>query len=1037
MNELGRLKIDSGKSLARARIKARQALCRLGYSEITVTRMEAALADISRLAVGSGQEIVLSISIAEMGKRQGIVFSIEPVPEQIKYSAAANVYDSAEISISESGNARLLLFRRFGDGMPKPDGSLIEQIREAIAHPTREELTEEISRKNEELSKSQQLLNAILENIGSAVYAKDVDGRYIYVNHVWETETGCKREEVLGLRTMDIISGERGEKYVQEDMQVLKTGKIMRFEDQLTNGEGNATYYLKTGVPMLSDGQIVGVCCLTTDITDRKQMEEELISAKIVAEDAAKSKADFMANMSHEIRTPMNVIVGMTFLLNNTQLNTKQRDYAGKIQRSSQHLLGIINDILDFSKIEVGKLNIEQTDFRLHVLLENLYNMIGEKCYEKNLELIFDIDPDISDGLCGDPLRLGQVLVNYTNNAVKFTETGEIVVRIRKIAHDGDMCTLRFEVQDSGIGLTQEQKALLFQPFQQADTSTTRKYGGTGLGLVISKQLVALMGGDVGVESTYGVGSVFWFTVHLRERKKNRNRMQCNISIKGRRVLVVDDNAITRKVFSEILNTLTLRANEAENGDTAIRMVKEADKLNDPYEVIYMDMQMPHMNGIETWKKILALKLSHTPKCMIVTAYGHEEVFYEAEKANLDQVLIKPITPSTLLEATYQILGGSIIYRESKPGDEKQKAFSSLNSLQNIRILLVEDNELNQQVAIELLDRNGIQIDVAENGQIAVDMVMHKPYDAVLMDMQMPVMDGFEATNLIRERPEFSDLPIIAMTANAMMEDKERCINAGMNDYVTKPIEPEQLFSALRKWTGMSHKDDRKSHKQEWQPEAKRKADKQKDPNDGINGIEIPDLNTKLGLDHILGKKDAYIKILRKFSVTQKNAITDIEDALDKKDIITAKRIAHTLKALAGNIGAESLAEKAAALELIIKERLPKKALQTALNETRSMLCFLINELERTLPPEPAANSPSGPETASEQLKAVLLELKPYIQSRKPKRCAEMMEKLRKMVWPERLRADAVSLDTLISKYQYREAMDILDSLTHSLEGDE
>jgi len=683
-------------------------------------------------------------------------------------------------------------------------------------------------------------------------------------------------------------------------------------------------------------------------------------------------------------------------------------------------------------------------------VLENLYNMIGGKCSDKNLELIFDIDPKISDYLCGDPLRLGQVLVNYTNNAVKFTEKGEIIVRIKKVKTDGDMCTLRFEVQDSGIGLTDEQKDKLFQAFQQADTSTTRKYGGTGLGLVISKQLATLMGGEVGVESEYGVGSTFWFTARLRERKGVRRHMHSNIDIKGRRVLVVDDNAMARKVLQEILVSLTLRADEADSGEEALRMVREADQRDDPYEVIYMDIQMPYMNGIETWKKISVMDISRKPSCMIVTAYGREEVFHEAESAGIEQVLIKPTTPSTLLEATYQILGGSIIYDDEESRRERQPSISTLDSLNNIKVLLVEDNDLNQQVVIELLNSDGIQIDVADNGQIALEMVVKRAYDVVLMDMQMPVMDGYEATRRIREKPEFSALPIIAMTANAMTEDRERCINAGMNDFVTKPIDPDQLFSTLQKWTAdTSNQAPAETGKRPPEdtgiPERARPAGKTgipetKKPDEqgqlpDMLDFHIPGLDMKLGLKRILGKKDVYIRILRKFAMAQRNAITEIETALTEGDRETAERIAHTLKGLSGNIGAESLQEKAAALERVIKENVPEKTLKIAMNETRSMLSFLVNEMEKALPKETAEPVSAGPATEREILKRILLELSPHIQSRKPKKCAEVMNEYRKLVWPDQLKEDAAVLGRMVSKYQYREALEKLNALVQALEG--
>lgn len=750
-----------------------------------------------------------------------------------------------------------------------------------------------------------------------------------------------------------------------------------------------------------------------------------MIVAKGIAEDAAKSKADFLANMSHEIRTPMNAIMGMTFLLKNTELSYKQKDYADKIYKSSQHLLGIINDILDFSKIEAGKMEIENIDFKLHSVLENLFNMIGGKCCEKNLELIFDVDSNISDYLCGDPLRLGQVLVNYTNNAVKFTEKGEIIVRIKKESQNGDMCLLRFEVQDTGIGLTDEQKSALFQSFQQADTSTTRKYGGTGLGLAISRNLVNLMGGEVGVESTYGVGSTFWFTTHLREQKKSSDPWNYNINITDRRALVVDNNLVARRVLCEMLRVLTLRADEADSGKTALSMVKNADSLNDPYELIYMDMQMPGMNGIETYQKIASLNLRSSPRCIIVTAFGREEVFHEAEEAGIELVLIKPLTSSVLLESIYKILGFSMNRQKNDVGEDLKEMNTSLNAIRGARILLVEDNELNQQMVMELLSGCGIYIDIAENGQAAVDTVLKNSYDAVLMDIQMPVLDGLEATVRIRENPELQSLPIIAMTANALVEDRNRSMEAGMNDHIVKPVDPEQLFSVLLKWIPSG---------QGAEPFQQGCPGKTEPPGKALH-INIPGLNTQLGLKRVLGKQGIYLSILRKFAKGQKDSVSEIERALDSGDRGTAERLAHTLKGVAGNIGAEAVQKKAALLQDSIREDAPREALKTVLEETRELLEPIVNAIETAIPPEDGVSVPSDRESTSEELLRVLRDLRPYIEAHKPRKCAEVMGEYRKLVWPLELKREAAILDMAISKYKYGEAIRSLDSLLETLGG--
>ena len=772
-------------------------------------------------------------------------------------------------------------------------------------------------------------LSRAIEQSPTSVVITDPDGIIEYVNPKFSEISGYSREEAVGQNPRILNSGVHPQEYFKEMWDTILAGNEWRGELCNKKKNGDLLWESASVSPIRNaEGRTTHFVAVKEDITERKRMEEELREAKQAADEANKAKGDFLANMSHEIRTPMNAVIGMTHLALKTDLTRKQQDYLNKIQSSANSLLGIINDILDFSKIEAGKLDMESVDFNLDDVMDNLANLVTVKAQEKEeLEVLFAIAGNVPRHLVGDSLRLGQVLINLTNNSVKFTETGEIVVSTKLVKLELDRITLQFSVSDTGIGLTKDQVGRLFQSFTQADTSTTRKYGGTGLGLTISKRLVEMMGGEIWVESEPGRGTTFSFTARFgKGQVKEKKRPLPPVDLRGTKVLVVDDNATSRDILREMLASFSFEVTAATSGEEGLKKLESAPQ-DQPYELVIMDWKMPGMDGIEASRRIKAdLNLAKAPAIVLVTAYGREEVMQQAEEAGLDGFLLKPVSPSVLFDATMQAFGEDASIG-ARTAHSRERETAMLEDIQGARILLVEDNEINQQVALEILESAGFDVTVADNGKTAISAISNADYDAVLMDIQMPVMDGYTATREIRRNPQYKDLPIVAMTAHAMAGDHEKSLDAGMNDHVTKPIDPDKLFTTLGQWIRSGNSPTEAGQAaitgDAVAEPAGRTARAVAGPAEGeplpetLAGFDLSE-----GLRRLQGNRVLYRKLLLNFAADYSLKVDEIRAAMINIDPDQARSLAHALKGVAGNLAANDLQAAAAEVELLFKNAL-------------------------------------------------------------------------------------------------------------------
>ncbi len=772
---------------------------------------------------------------------------------------------------------------------------------------------EDITAEREAGEKIRKLSQAV-EQSPTMVIITDLAGNIEYVNRCFCEITGYAREEAMGKNPRFLKGPNQSPDASRNLWSTIASGKSWNGEfcNRKRNGE---IFWVNTSIAPVLDQtkKPTHFLAIQEDITTRKEMEEALKNAKDIAELATEAKSQFLANMSHEIRTPMNAIIGLSYLCQQTELTARQSGYLKKITVAADNLLGIINDVLDFSKAEAGKMTLESIEFDLDEILEQLADLVTGKAQEKGLEIIFLTAPGVPTRFVGDPLRLRQILINLANNAVKYTPSGEIVISTDVVKRENDVAVLCFSVTDSGIGLTPEQQKLLFQPFTQADSSITRRFGGTGLGLSICRRLVDLMSGEISVESAKNKGSTFRFTVRLKVIAE-REQLQPTSDLRGLNVLVVDDSEPSLAAFRSQLQALSFVVNTASNMEEALTKIS-ASAGTRPFDLVMLDWKFPGVSGVESIIQIKDAMKKGPQKdrqlhIITVVPFGLE---LNAEKTlgkDLEAMLIKPYTLSTLLDTIIRLFHKdvSLPRKSSKPVASQ----ADLAGLRGARVMLVEDNEINQEFACELLEKTGMKVEIAGNGLIALKTLEISSFDCILMDVQMPEMDGYTAAQAIRRQPQYKTLPIIAMTAGAMSGDQEKALAAGMNDYITKPVDPQKLFAKLVQWIKPANRQIEAAPPAPENPPAVKSAGKLP---------QIAGMDAEAGLARIGGNFDRLISVLKKFCITHTDTPEKIRLSLADNNFDEARIAAHTLAGVAGNIGAATVEKAARSVEAAIVDR--------------------------------------------------------------------------------------------------------------------
>lgn len=963
--------------------------------------------DIVRESDGNAWHTIL----ADLGYRSSAVFPIF-VSNRVKvafnlYADVAGYFDEQEIE-------------------------LFERLTHNLGFALEFSATEALARQE------QRYRQTIMQSVAGLFFAIHTDGRFLIWNKRFEDVTGYSAEEIEKMNFLDFFSAGDRSKIVSR-LERFSNEADFNIEAQVISKNTGHIPYLITGKYILLDEQqvLVGTGLdITEKVESTRLLEEyrlhledlvatrtqELEIAKAAAEMASQAKSAFLANMSHEIRTPMNAIIGFAHLIRHDPLTPQQINQLDKLSGAAQHLLQIINDILDLSKIEARKIVLEKQDFEPARIIDHICSIVSDSIAAKGLHLTVDLD-HIPLLLRGDGHRLGQIMLNLVSNAVKFTEKGTIQIRAYLKSQMADIVTLRFEIQDSGIGMNEEQMGRLFRPFEQADSSTIRQFGGTGLGLAISKRLVDMFEGNIGVESGIGQGSMFWIEIPFEKPTSLPLAIfQSLMSLKEIRAILIDDSVEDREIFMNTLSDLGIRIDATDSPDVGIAMMNEADRSEDPYRVLFVDWRMPGMSGIELVRRIQSLSLANPPLSLLITAYGDQIPWQDITQAGIAKVLSKPVTPTILRDTLAEMLNQSGVMAVLPRTASTEVA---LNQRQGSHILLAEDNVINQEVACQMLETVGMRVSVADNGQIALEKAQSNSYDMIFMDVQMPVLDGLDATRRIRSSPGKETVPIVAMTANAFSEDREKCLQSGMNDYITKPVVPEKLYELLIKWLPVRLEKEPAVTAASPSPsippaaaiqEAEKLAALQ----------EISGLDTKEGLHFLLGDVPRYFRLLRQFMERHQEDVNLLTAQVDAGDYQAIRHTAHTLKGVAATLGIRRLAETALAMERAAKEEKPIEELRYHQEVLSSVLTYIVRALQVALP-QVAESREAAKAVDPMQVHDILNRLEPMLITDDTS-ANDLFEQSESMLL-DALGEGAKRLGQQIQNYDYAQALQTLQSI--------